>query len=392
VVDFKSVLGYVTPLENTMHDIAMGEIRSMQEQDQHRAGGAHNIMAYLSKLTDNPGLLLSAMRDCHVFISGSRAPDFIYGGVCGNASDWDFYGQSCDVTAARFMCELTKMGVVWSGCVDGTEREIPYEGSFVVMEGNLVSSVSGPEGSKIQFMWTRTTSKSAFQTVVEFHSSVVQCMITGWCAISMYHLVTSKRKIMAWDIDPVVNPIKREKAPGRVAKYVSRGFGIVEYSPGVTNTVVLQLPGMVRHPRSISDTGCLVVDFKSVLGYVTPLENTMHDIAMGEIRSMNWSEGQGPNCRLSWARAQGESAECGLYRSMKMTENTYMLKVLEPTTPVKLTLVCGENRYLMPPAFTELVLDRDDNEPTTLLRQRLSITSRFMHHSVIADTKTIPIM
>jgi len=219
-------------------------------------------------------------------------------------------------------------------------------------------------------------------------------MITGWCAISMYHQVTSFRKLMVWDIDPIANPIKREKAPERVAKYVSRGFEIVEYSPEATNTTAPQWPKMTMHPRSISDAGCLVIDFESVLNYRTPFENAMHNAAMEEILSMKWSEGKGPNSRLTWAKAQGESAECGVYRSMKMTEDPYTLEIREPDTPVKIMLVHGDDHHGTTPAFTDLILERDVDHVQVTLQDGAggSVTNRFAFHSTLRDAKMIPVV
>lgn len=71
--------------------------------------------------------------------------------------------------------------------------------------------------------------KGAFDTLLEFHSNIVRCCVSAWYAVSLYHGISEKGKMVAWEIDGRRNFMKREKASGCVNKYVEGGFGVVLY-------------------------------------------------------------------------------------------------------------------------------------------------------------------
>jgi hypothetical protein len=284
---------------------------TIKEANYHR----YDPRPYLQNLVRNPNTLLTAMREWNVVLSGSRASAFFYPSASTNNSDWDFYCTGGVLAASMFCRALWKMGAVWGT----TQREIGdderYNGSFLILRGTL-------RGQSIQLMWYNRSNMGAFATIVEFHSSIVQCFISGWCAVSMYHKASSQDKMIVWELDEVRNPEKKAKAPRCVAKYVKRGFKEIPYSKeaiGVNQN--LDLPW---NTRRISDEGCLVIDFKNYTTYSNQRLNALHDAAMEEIKNMRWTEFAGPAGReLRWSKGSKKSTEWGLYRCLREDELTY---------------------------------------------------------------------
>jgi len=269
---------------------------------------------YLRSLVRYPDRLLSAMRKWNVVLSGSRASAFFYPSAATETSDWDFYCTGGNAAAAMFSKTLWHMGAEWQTTYD--ESQNAYDGNFLILHGTLC-------GQSIQLMWYNKAPLGAFGTIVEFHSSIVQCFISGWCAVSMYHKISSQNKIMVWELDGTRHPVKKAKAPRCVAKYVERGFEIIPYSKEMIG--VNQNLNLLWNPRRIADDGCLVIDFKDYITYENQ-ELALHDAAMEEIKSKTWREEAGPEGReLRWSSGSVHSLQSGLYRCLRDTEPTYTI-------------------------------------------------------------------
>lgn len=269
---------------------------------------------YLKNLVYDPDRLLSAMREWNVVLSGSRASAFFYPSATTENSDWDFYCTGGTVAAAMFSNAL---GAEWETSQRGSEDETAYNGSFLILRGSL-------RGHSIQLMWYNEASMGAFGTIVEFHSSIVQCFISGWCAVSMYHKVSVQNKMLVWELDGIRNPEKKAKAPRCVAKYAERGFEVIPYAKeSIGVNCNLNLPW---NPRCVSDEGCLLIDFKHYTTYANHRLDTLHDAAIEEIKSMKWSEMAGHGGReLRWSSGSVNSKEWGLYRCLRETEPVYTI-------------------------------------------------------------------
>jgi hypothetical protein len=122
-------------------------------------------------------------------------------------------------------------------------------------------------GHKLQVMWYRAKQRGVFDTILKFHSSIVQCFISGWCAASLYHHISKQDKMVAWEIDGLLHPRKRRKAPQCVAKYQYSGFKLISYERKVAGLSTLEpdLSGCHEMPRSLQDKGCLIIYFKPYL-------------------------------------------------------------------------------------------------------------------------------
>ncbi|PMD42334.1 hypothetical protein L207DRAFT_580997 [Hyaloscypha variabilis F] len=262
---------------------------------------------YLRNLVQDPNALLFIMRKWNVILSGSRASAFFYPSASTNSSDWDFYCTGGTAPAAMFSMALQEMGAEWEYTHVDPDIEEHYAGCFLILRGTL-------RGHSVQLMWYSRHQIGAFKTIVEFHSSIVQCFISGYCAVSMYHKTSSRNEMMAWELSEHSNPRKRAKAPGCVAKYVARGFEKIEYSNATGAEKGLNLPW---NPRRISDEGCLFIDFKEHLNYPDQYSKALHDAAVEIIKNMGWIEL--PSGELQASNGV-QSPPSSLYRCLLMSD------------------------------------------------------------------------
>ncbi|KUJ13021.1 uncharacterized protein LY89DRAFT_198681 [Mollisia scopiformis] len=306
---------------------------TFEEAKYHR----YDPRRYLRTLTPYPDVLLGGMRDTNTILSGSRAAAFFYQMACRWDSDWDFYCSGGDVAVARFTHLLfTRLGVTWDKSEVDVGQHIPlddwstiYEGDFHILHGNL-------SGHKLQVMWYRDDQNrhSVFNMILEFHSSIVQCFISGWCAASLYHKISGQDKMVAWEIDGVLHPRKRAKAPQCVSKYQYRGFQLVHYSRqlvGLASTEpdFLSLDAACL-PRSVSDKACLLIDFDV---YSRPsltsskLVSAMHLAAMEEIMNLRWGENTDASLKFTSLKLTSTMSEkFGMYRLLRSLEEEYMVE------------------------------------------------------------------
>ncbi|KUJ23708.1 uncharacterized protein LY89DRAFT_775969 [Mollisia scopiformis] len=285
----------------------------------------YNPRTYFTTLIDDPDFLLKSMCHANVGLSGSRAAAFFYPHACTPESDWDFYCSGGDVAVAKFTHLLTSLGATW-GINKKSNKETneaerkkygEYSDNFSTVEGQL-------NGHSIQVMWDHEIRKGAFQTILEFHSSIVQCFISASCAVSMYHNISSQNQLVAWYLDWVLHPVKRAKAPKCVAKYVSRGFEVVPYSrklvglPNYAQESALNLPSM---PRAVSDKGCLLINFDVYQEAPNAVDTALHSATMEEIMNLRWTEEL--NSELCGPETRSIR---GMYRALRSVEPEHCLR------------------------------------------------------------------
>lgn len=211
-----------------------------------------NPLPYLGQLVGDPGELLRSMLMCGVLLSGSRAAEYFCPGACLSTSDWDFFGDTHS-TRGDFMDRTSKLGMRWDRHPDNNSL-YPPSSRF---NGSVVHRGTTHAVQLVIF------DKSAFDGVIQFHSSIVQCFISGFGAACMYKELTARSRSLTWVTesdyaDPMTPRRCREKYAERGVKYVSWE----QYS----NTEVLD-DGVLNDPnprvtqRHIGDSDACFIDF-----------------------------------------------------------------------------------------------------------------------------------
>jgi hypothetical protein len=249
---------------------------------------------YFSILTPKTLEFIHALGSTSTVVSGSRASAYFYPTACTDESDWDLYCSSGYIGVTRFMYLLEQIGAVWHGAPRDIDLTVGYGSGFSIVQGKLNENV-------LQIIWANNV--PAFRHIVEFHSSIVQCFISGFCAVSMYHNVSRKGKLIPWHIGlgdgTFISRMKASKAPGCVQKYIERGFSEEIYSRklvGAGQTFLEQLstlglkPGTYPRVRRVSDSGSLVVDFIKWIEYDNEIDRSIHHLSVEEIVKLGWME------------------------------------------------------------------------------------------------------
>ncbi|KAL2075907.1 hypothetical protein VTL71DRAFT_850 [Oculimacula yallundae] len=284
----------------------------------------YNPLVYLRPLTQYPQHLLALLRETDTILSGSRAAGFFYPGACLPTSDWDFYCPANNITVARFTLGLQKLGAAWDYLNLRDDNNFHfYDSNFFVLHGTIA-------GQRLQVIWHKYNIKGPIKTILEFHSSIVQCYISGYAAVSMYHTTSSRNQNFVWTLDPIQHPVKHARAPHCVRKYSARGFEVVPYEAQSTGLVSAELAELgLQVERRIGDQGCFIVDFATFyLCDILPRSRSslrayaLHSAAMQDIRAFQWSEGlQGElssRPRTCW--------RLGTYQQLRASEPIYYIQ------------------------------------------------------------------
>ena len=270
--------------------------------------------------SDSQGLL-KCMLINDIYLSGSRALNYFVPGSIDNESDWDFYSQSTGSEVFRFMEFMKTIGVKWmtsmewfteklenDECVSGiTGKQIKslrammltsvpdktisdaihkltveamihgnideeptikvknskgkdktfivrYDvyASFDIIYGKLNSH---GETQRVQLM----IGAQGLQTIMRFYTSVVQCVITGFCAAHMYAKDAYNRQSRLW-VAQQDHPISAQKTKDSREKYEKRGFMFYKSS---LSTMEFPYQANVIFKRHLKDPDSHVIDYNT---------------------------------------------------------------------------------------------------------------------------------
>jgi hypothetical protein len=178
--------------------LTMGSHLTAEERESIRRSRFSPIR-HLSPLKCSPLAMLALMRNTGTILSGSRAVDYFVPGSCNSDSDWDFYCDDDENSVLAFALWSTCLGVVWDPLVQAKEADEAEDGPYRKAGFSIArGTISTKEGSNpIQLMWK--SGMSAAQSITKFHSTVPQCFISGFCAVSLYHHLTSKSMGVSWE-------------------------------------------------------------------------------------------------------------------------------------------------------------------------------------------------
>ncbi|KAH8800788.1 hypothetical protein F5884DRAFT_890484 [Xylogone sp. PMI_703] len=234
-----------------------------------------NPLIYLERTFDHAQNLLALMRCTGVVLGGSGGGEFYTPGLRKGDSDWDFFCPYDIPVMAVFTYHMHKMGVIWE--TDRLPDPIPpaedialYQlRRFSVTKGTLKNSKGT---AKIQVIRGGTSF-----SVWRFHSTITQCFMTGFAAVSPYHAYTYRKESLYWLRNDTGLPRTQNDGSWSVSadpslsegkrKYESRGVKYVEYESrgkkahGGTS-VIGKYGGRYRN---LGDRGCYIVSFKQYL-------------------------------------------------------------------------------------------------------------------------------
>jgi hypothetical protein len=139
------------------------------------------------------------MRELMVILSGSRAAEYFVPGLCVEGSDLDFYCHTDLAIMVQFW--LGGMGVQW-------DEFQPEEGPGVINPGLEDYTVSGfrvfygtvesPSGIVYAVQLICGKNCLASTCIFDFHSTITQCFITGFAAVSLYDMYSSHKQAVHW--------------------------------------------------------------------------------------------------------------------------------------------------------------------------------------------------
>lgn len=207
-----------------------------------------NIIGYLSTTFNDPVGLLRMMTTSNSILSGSRALEFFVPGYVSEDSDWDFFVPGIENGAHLHMAGfLSDLGVKWVRSHESSSESKYGNGQFFVLSG-VMRIVGGSRENvrkvTVQLIWK--SGMTAFECVLLFHSSIVQCVLTGFCAFCMYKEETLKRRSYHWSSND--RCVEESGSSRMVSKYVTRG---TEYAPYPVSTKT----------RYVGDDNTLIVGF-----------------------------------------------------------------------------------------------------------------------------------
>lgn len=261
------------------------------------------------ELVESPRELFAVMRHTRTILAGSRAVNYFVPGSSDPGSDWDFFCGGNSAAVEAFKLWSRELGMRWDEG-DGLEpagsgpAELEYRGRG----RRIVRGTAGKLSDKaVQLIYKPGLASS--QDVVEFHSTPAQCFISGFCAVSMYHKLTSRSMAVSWKLNGVPSPWKLNRVPSpqrrsllslaeerqakAVLKYSNRGFSYVsyeEYAELCASGTGLEAEsgGMLRH---VGDSKCSMVSFE---GYFdTSLWDHRISHCLSSLKLLQWKDGPG---------------------------------------------------------------------------------------------------
>lgn len=270
---------------------------------------------------DAEGLIKTMLMN-DIYLSGSRALEFFVPGSTDENSDWDFYANSETGNVFRFMEFVKTTGVKWLTCMEWFTQKLENSqhtsGITVKQIGDLHSIVMSNESNdtvsdairklgssfgsddQTDAMEATITVKNSkgddkcfiirhdiysrfdiiygtfehhgrneriqlmvgtkgLQTIMEFYTSALQCVITGFCAAHMYAKDAYMKRSILWCTDVEGHPTEQHKITQSKAKYRRRGFTF--YNKDYRN-LPYSYQSNVSIKRHLKDSESHVIDHK----------------------------------------------------------------------------------------------------------------------------------
>lgn len=193
-----------------------------------------DIKRYLSRLFPDPDKFIQIMLLTNSCVSGSRALEFFLPGMAEKESDWDIYCCGDNVSLTVLLGWMVDNGLKLDR--PQADRQEYYGHACVSVLNGVVGE--GSEAKKVQVI--ASDNQDPVTAVLNFHSSIVQCFISGWGAVSVMSELTRKRQSVRWS-GCGSNAEAMDRA---ISKYKSRGVEYVEMIGYTSETEEIPLVGL----------------------------------------------------------------------------------------------------------------------------------------------------
>lgn len=214
---------------------------------------------FFGELVANPPALLMAMHDCEVLLVGSRAAKYFYPRLETSESDWDFLTHPHALHWLKFAVYLSSIGTTWEfpDWLEGDDEPPP------IYESHTLCGTVERNGKrhKLHLIAHFDNQVSSTHLMLDFHSSFVQCFISGFGAVSMYGNLTAAGCSRAWEPKDWFCEYLRQANQEAVDKYVRRGIKYVARSELPAPPHILPVP----RSRYLGDSLSVCISFEDYI-------------------------------------------------------------------------------------------------------------------------------
>ena len=156
-----------------------------------------------NQLTDDVNDLTYQMRISNVILSGSRAVEFLYPGVCTEKSDWNFFclNHICDKLTKqnRVLKHFIDQGMTIERCEVEENNAIIEDTIYDPYEVEICYGKISKRSKEHIVKFIKPTTTTIMGNILNFLCTASQCFVTGFAAVSMYHNLSKNRKMIVWD-------------------------------------------------------------------------------------------------------------------------------------------------------------------------------------------------
>lgn len=255
-----------------------------------------NPVPLLAKLVADPEHLRKMMHDCDVVLTGSRAVGFFWPSASLVDSEWRFVTHPHVSHWLKFAAYLVSIGAKFefpariedspstgASAMSSFRQEQEHHSVVEVLRGTIWHK---GRRQRLQLAAHREHPRrqSSIQEILQLHSSIAQCLITGFGAVCMYAQQTTTGQSHVWRVGDFHDSAPRVRAQRRVDKYIDRG---IDYTSPSSHAALV--PGRIPEPklRKLDDGGALCISFER---YVSDdkIEMVRSDFAL--LREVAWWE------------------------------------------------------------------------------------------------------
>lgn len=256
-----------------------------------------NPTPLLAELVVDPGRFRDMMHECDVVLTGSRAAGFFWPSARLADSEWRITTHPHVSYWLKFAAYLISIGTEFEfpapnekprtarvvDAADAFPDERYHHSEVRVLHGSLRH-----KGRRHRLQLTahpeHPMQQSSIQDVLKLHSSIAQCLITGFGAVCMYAQQTTTGKSHAWRVGDCHDSALRVSAQRQVDRYVKRG---ITYTPPRSHVTLDPTQTPEPKLRKLGDAGALCVSFER---YVSGEKAAMVRSDFDLLREVAWWE------------------------------------------------------------------------------------------------------
>ncbi|GAB7336938.1 hypothetical protein MBLNU13_g02056t2 [Cladosporium sp. NU13] len=225
-----------------------------------------------AQLGANPEQFRSMMHDCDVVLTGPRAVSFFCPSAGRANAEWRFVTHPHVTHWLKFAAYLVSIGVMFdfstgfentrstgaTGTSDGSGSEREHHSAVKTLSGTLMYK---GRHHRIQLAahLEHPRQQSSIQQALQLHSSIDQCLITGFGAVCMYAQQTTVGQSHIWRVGDSDDGALRVKDQKQIDSYIKMG---IDYTQPRSHVALN--PHRIPEPklRKLGDAGSLCISFE----------------------------------------------------------------------------------------------------------------------------------